>query len=81
MAGLKVVPVKTHADGNLDLEDLKFKAEKYTDNLAAFMVCNLQHTRHISYIIAHMTQRLHILRHMAFLRRACNRLDGLVLFL
>ena len=38
MAGLKVVPVKTHVDGNLDLADLKEKAEKYTDNLAAFMV-------------------------------------------
>ena len=38
MAGLKVVPVKTHADGNLDLEDLRTKAEKHKDNLAAFMV-------------------------------------------
>ncbi|KAG1754870.1 pyridoxal phosphate-dependent transferase [Suillus paluster] len=38
MAGLKVVPVKTHADGNLDLEDLKAKAEKYKDNLAVFMI-------------------------------------------
>ena len=39
MAGLKVVAVKTHDDGNLDLEDLKAKAEQYKDNLAAFMVC------------------------------------------
>ncbi|KAI0652035.1 glycine dehydrogenase [Trametes meyenii] len=38
MAGLKVVPVKTHADGNLDLEDLKTKAEKHKDKLAAFMI-------------------------------------------
>ncbi|KAI0639594.1 glycine dehydrogenase [Trametes polyzona] len=38
MAGLKVVPVKTHADGNLDLEDLKSKAEKHKDKLAAFMI-------------------------------------------
>jgi glycine dehydrogenase len=38
MAGLKVVAVKTHDDGNLDLEDLKAKAEEYKDNLAAFMV-------------------------------------------
>ncbi|KAH9858008.1 glycine dehydrogenase [Lenzites betulinus] len=38
MAGLKVVPVKAHADGNLDLEDLKTKAEKHKDNLAAFMI-------------------------------------------
>ena len=40
MAGLKVVPVKTHADGNLDLEDLRAKAEKHKDKLAAFMVRN-----------------------------------------
>ncbi|KAH7930430.1 glycine dehydrogenase [Leucogyrophana mollusca] len=38
MAGLKVVAVKTHQDGNLDLEDLKAKAEKHKDNLAAFMI-------------------------------------------
>ncbi|KAG8219512.1 glycine cleavage system P-protein-domain-containing protein [Butyriboletus roseoflavus] len=38
MAGLKVVPVKTHADGNLDLVDLKAKAEKHKDNLAACMI-------------------------------------------
>jgi glycine cleavage system protein P-like pyridoxal-binding family len=38
MAGLKVVPVKVHSDGNLDLEDLSAKAEKHKDNLAAFMV-------------------------------------------
>ncbi|KIJ24305.1 hypothetical protein M422DRAFT_107789, partial [Sphaerobolus stellatus SS14] len=38
MAGLKVVPVKTHADGTLNLEDLKEKAEKHSKNLAAFMI-------------------------------------------
>ena len=38
MAGLKVVPVKSLADGSLDLEDLKAKAVKHKDNLAAFMV-------------------------------------------
>jgi glycine dehydrogenase len=38
MAGLKVVPVKTHTDGNLDLQDLKTKAMKHQDKLAAFMV-------------------------------------------
>jgi len=38
MAGLKVVAVKVHPDGNLDLVDLKAKAEKHKDNLAAFMV-------------------------------------------
>lgn len=38
MAGLKVVPVKSLADGSLDLEDLTQKATKYKDNLAAFMI-------------------------------------------
>jgi glycine dehydrogenase len=38
MAGLKVVPVKSLPDGSLDLVDLKAKAEKYKNNLAAFMV-------------------------------------------
>ncbi|KAH8997352.1 glycine dehydrogenase [Lactarius akahatsu] len=38
MAGLKVVPVKSLQDGSLDLVDLKEKAEKHSDNLAAFMV-------------------------------------------
>lgn len=41
MAGLKVVAVKVHPDGNLDLEDLRAKAEKYKDNLAAFMVSSV----------------------------------------
>ncbi|KIP02082.1 hypothetical protein PHLGIDRAFT_79656 [Phlebiopsis gigantea 11061_1 CR5-6] len=38
MAGLKVVPVKSLLDGSLDLEDLKAKAVKHKDNLAAFMI-------------------------------------------
>ncbi|TFK56654.1 glycine dehydrogenase [Heliocybe sulcata] len=38
MAGLKVVPVKSLPDGSLDLDDLKAKAEKHKDNLAAFMI-------------------------------------------
>ncbi|KAI0308887.1 glycine dehydrogenase, partial [Amylostereum chailletii] len=38
MAGLKVVPVKSLPDGSLDLVDLKTKAEKHKDNLAAFMI-------------------------------------------
>ena len=38
MAGLKVVAVKALPDGSLDLVDLKTKAEKHKDNLAAFMV-------------------------------------------
>jgi glycine dehydrogenase len=38
MAGLKVVPVKSLADGSLDLTDLNEKAKKHKDNLAALMV-------------------------------------------
>ncbi|KAJ3823280.1 glycine cleavage system P-protein-domain-containing protein [Lentinula raphanica] len=38
MAGLKVVSVKVQDDGNLDLEDLRSKAEKHKDKLAAFMI-------------------------------------------
>jgi glycine dehydrogenase len=35
---MKVVPVKNRSDGTLDIEDLRAKAEKHKDNLAAFMV-------------------------------------------
>ncbi|NNF34254.1 MAG: aminomethyl-transferring glycine dehydrogenase [Saprospiraceae bacterium] len=38
MAGMKVVVVKCDEDGNIDVEDLKAKAEKYSDNLASLMV-------------------------------------------
>jgi formate hydrogenlyase subunit 3/multisubunit Na+/H+ antiporter MnhD subunit len=38
MAGLRVVSVKVLSTGGLDMEDLKAKAEKYKDQLAAFMV-------------------------------------------
>jgi glycine dehydrogenase len=38
MAGMKVVVVKTDEKGDIDLEDLKEKAEKYSENLAATMV-------------------------------------------
>lgn len=38
MAGLKVVAVKVLASGELDMEDLRAKAEKHKDSLAAFMV-------------------------------------------
>jgi len=38
MAGLKVVPIKSLPDGSLDLQDLRIKAEKHKENLAAFMV-------------------------------------------
>ncbi|RRO16813.1 aminomethyl-transferring glycine dehydrogenase [Flavobacteriaceae bacterium 14752] len=38
MAGMKVVVVKSTEKGNIDVEDLKAKAEKYSKDLAALMV-------------------------------------------
>jgi glycine dehydrogenase len=38
MCGMKVVVVNCDEDGNVDIEDLKNKADKYAKNLAALMV-------------------------------------------
>jgi glycine dehydrogenase len=38
MAGMKVVVTKASADGNIDIDDLREKALKHKDNLAALMV-------------------------------------------
>jgi glycine dehydrogenase len=38
MAGMQVVVTKTLENGNIDIEDLKAKAEQYKDNLACLMV-------------------------------------------
>jgi len=38
MAGMKVVVVKSTDKGNIDVQDLKAKAEKYSNELAALMV-------------------------------------------
>ena len=38
MAGMQVVVTKSTAEGNIDVEDLKEKAELHKDNLAALMV-------------------------------------------
>ncbi|MEB3212187.1 MAG: aminomethyl-transferring glycine dehydrogenase, partial [Leptolyngbyaceae bacterium] len=38
MAGMKVVVVKCDKDGNIDVDDLKAKAEKHADKLAALMI-------------------------------------------
>ena len=38
MMGLKVVVVKTDDDGNIDLEDLRAKAEQYSERLSSLMV-------------------------------------------
>ena len=38
MAGMKVLTVQTDAEGNIDIEDLRTKATKHADKLAALMV-------------------------------------------
>jgi glycine dehydrogenase len=38
MCGMKVVPVTCDEDGNVDINDLKAKAEKYSQELSALMV-------------------------------------------
>ncbi len=38
MVGWKVVPVKTAANGDIDLDDFRAKAEKHSDNLAGCMI-------------------------------------------
>jgi glycine cleavage system protein P-like pyridoxal-binding family len=38
LAGMTVVVVKSDAKGNVDFEDLKAKADKHKDNLAALMI-------------------------------------------
>ncbi len=38
MAGMKVVVVKCDDQGNIDVDDLRSKAEQYSENLAALMV-------------------------------------------
>ena len=38
MAGMKVVPVKSDSNGNIDVDDLRAKAEAHADTLGALMV-------------------------------------------
>jgi glycine dehydrogenase len=38
MAGMKVVVVKCDENGNIDVDDLRKKAEEHKDNLASIMV-------------------------------------------
>jgi glycine dehydrogenase len=38
MAGMRVVVVRTDEDGNIDVDDLRAKAEQHADNLAALMI-------------------------------------------
>ena len=38
MSGMKVVVINCDENGNIDLDDLKIKSEKYSKDLAALMV-------------------------------------------
>ena len=38
MVGMQVVPVECDKNGNIDLDDLKVKAEEYSDSLSAIMI-------------------------------------------
>merc|ERR1712151_26439 len=38
MAGMKIVPTQVDAQGNVDIDDLKAKAEEHADNLGALMI-------------------------------------------
>mmetsp|Transcript_18295 Transcript_18295/g.55033 ORF Transcript_18295/g.55033 Transcript_18295/m.55033 type:complete len:1040 (-) Transcript_18295:2548-5667(-) len=38
MVGMKIVPISTDAKGNIDIAELKEKAEQHKDNLAALMI-------------------------------------------
>src|SRR3954463_2200025 len=38
MAGMQVVPVKTAPNGNVDIADLRAKAEQYRDTLSCLMI-------------------------------------------
>ena len=38
LCGMKIVAVKSDPNGNVDVDDLKAKAEKHSDNLAALMI-------------------------------------------
>jgi glycine dehydrogenase len=46
LAGMEVVTVKSDNDGNVDLTDLKEKAEKYSDRLGALMVQRVSFCAH-----------------------------------
>lgn len=68
MAGLKVVSVKVHPDGNLDLEDLRAKAEEHKDNLGAFMVSSC----YSSMWCINNVDRSHILQLSVSLKLVCK---------
>jgi hypothetical protein len=68
MAGFKVVAVKSLPDGSLDIADLKAKAEKHKENLAACMVC----LRFSLFIVRTELARSHILPRLASSKKALH---------
>lgn len=59
MAGFKVVVVKCDESGNIDVNDLKIKAEENKDNLAAFMVTYPSTHGVFESAIIHMVKTIH----------------------
>jgi len=59
MAGHKVVVVKTTDEGNIDVDDLREKAEKYKDELSVFMVTYPSTHGVFESAIQEMTQIIH----------------------
>lgn len=75
MAGMKVIPVKTLSDGSLDLADLKEKAEKYKETLAAFMVGSFLKTwQNVRRVLMQVPSRSRIPARLEFSKPACRRL-------
>jgi proteasome lid subunit RPN8/RPN11 len=68
MAGLKVIAVQTLPDGSLDLADLKAKAQRYKDRLAAFMV----HPTFIAKPLSNKRNRSLIRLHLAYSKLVCK---------
>jgi glycine dehydrogenase len=59
MAGHKVVVIKTTDEGNIDVDDLREKAEKYKDELSVFMVTYPSTHGVFESAIQEMTQIIH----------------------
>ena len=59
MAGMKVIVTKTAENGNIDVDDLREKAELHSDNLAALMVTYLSTHGVFESAIKEITQIIH----------------------
>ena len=74
MAGLKVVSVKVLDNGNLDLEDLRSKAEEHRSKLAAFMVIHVLNFCHVIHgeVLRSLTLQHSGSLKMAYKKFVCN---------